>query len=230
MPEIRKQDLPVVEGVPSSVPRLLSPRAYNLILAGLLFASFLVMGLSAAWVTSPSFYRTFGQSMDIIVLISFVVTVASIFIMSSGKKHQRVVRSAVGFTLFTLSFGLTLGAATASYDVVTVSNALIATAVIVAVFGALGLAFPAFFAKVYRVCLAAFIAVFVAELIFILMGIDQGAFDWAVLVLFCGFVGYDLYQAASDTPTLPNALWHAADIFIDIANILLGVLNLMDRD
>lgn len=230
MSEIQRPDSPVIEGSRPVTGAPMSPRAYNLAIAALLFASFLVMGLSARWVSSPSFYLTFAATADLLVIGSFIATIVGLFVMSAGKRRQSVPLSVVGFALFTLTFGFTLGAATATYDSVTVSTALLATAGVVALFGALGMAFPDFFAKVYRVCIVGLIGVLVAELVLMLMGVSQGVLDWVTLALFCGFVGYDLYRAANDVPTLPNALWHAADIFIDVANILLSLLNIMDRD
>jgi FtsH-binding integral membrane protein len=35
---------------------------------------------------------------------------------------------------------------------------------------------------------------------------------------------------SSDDPTVPNAIFHASNIYIDILNILIRVLDIMDRD
>jgi len=79
--------------------------------------------------------------------------------------------------------------------------------------------------------MVALIAVIVLELITtIFFHAHQTIIDYVVVALFCGFLGYDSYQLAIDNPTVPNAIWHASDIYLDIVNILLRVLSIMDRD
>ena len=58
---------------------------------------------------------------------------------------------------------------------------------------------------------------------------NQTIFDYIVIILFCGFLGYDSYRMSVDEATVPNAIFHASNIYIDIVNILLRVLDIMDN-
>jgi FtsH-binding integral membrane protein len=43
-------------------------------------------------------------------------------------------------------------------------------------------------------------------------------------------LGYDSYCMSIDEPTVPNAIFYASDIYIDIVNILIRVLDILDND
>ena len=44
-----------------------------------------------------------------------------------------------------------------------------------------------------------------------------------------GFIGYDTYVATSVPPTLPNAVLMASNLFVDIINVFLRILNILGR-
>ena len=50
-----------------------------------------------------------------------------------------------------------------------------------------------------------------------------------VILLFCGFIGYDVYRASTALPTFTNALWYAVDLYLDIINVFLRLLALFGR-
>ena len=60
-------------------------------------------------------------------------------------------------------------------------------------------------------------------------GHSVGWNDWVVIVIFCGLIGYDFYQAATDEPTVDNAIWYACENYLDLINIFLRVLNITGR-
>ena len=86
------------------------------------------------------------------------------------------------------------------YSLETISTAFTATAGIMIVFGVAGLAFPRFFERVVGVCALGLFAVIAVELILMLLGVQQTATDLVVIVLFCGFIGYDVHRAATAVP------------------------------
>ena len=74
------------------------------------------------------------------------------------------------------------------------------------------------------------IAVLALELVAtIFFHADQGIFDYVVVVLFCGFLGYDSFLMSMDVPSVPNAIFHASNIYLDIVNVLIRVLRILDR-
>lgn len=207
--------------------RTISPRVYNLIIAGLMFGGFCVMGLGVNIVSTPAFMLWVSHNSLLYLLGSFVGTIAGIVLMGSAVKSQSVGRSLVGFALFICTFGLMLSMTVMAYDLPTVNSAFIATAGITAVFGALGLAFPRVFQRIAGVLSVSLLALIVVQLIMLLMGVDQTWLDIAVIVVFCGFIGYDMYTATTVAPTVPNAVFMACNLFLDVVNVFIRLLRIV---
>lgn len=95
---------------------------------------------------------------------------------------------------------------------------------------ALGTLYPAFFVRIAGALTIALIVVILVELfqIFVL-GIHQGWLDWAVVAIFCGYIGYDWGRANQIPKTLDNAVDSAAALYIDIINLFLRILRILGR-
>jgi len=216
----------------SSAP-LVSRRLYNGICFGLLTISFAVMFLMYSQFTSGAldFLFTSSTSALIFLIASLVGSIGGIIAMGVGKSRQSVAVSLAGYAVFSLTFGLTLALSLAHYTTQTISVALAITACLAGIFMIAGIIFPEFFAAISRILVLALIGVIVVELLAtVIFRVDQTFFDYVTIAIFCGFIGYDTFQLAADDPTVPNAVYHACDIYIDIANILIRVLALLDRD
>ena len=83
--------------------------------------------------------------------------------------------------------------------------------------------------RIIGVLVVALIALCVVQIAMALLGVDQSWLDIAVIVVFCGFIGYDMHQASIIEPTLPNAVFMASNLFLDIMNIFIRMLDVMDR-
>ncbi len=225
MNEIQRDISPIRAEERSARP--ISPRAYNLIIAGLIFGGFCVMSLGVNIVSTPAFMMWVARNSLLYLIGSFAGTIAGILLMSSAVKHQSVARSLAGFALFICTFGLMLSMTVMAYDLPTVNTAFIATAGITAVFGALGLAFPHVFQRIAGVLSVSLLALIVVQFIMLLMGVDQTWLDIAVVVVFCGFIGYDMHTAATMAPTVPNAVFMACNLFLDIVNVFIRLLRIV---
>jgi FtsH-binding integral membrane protein len=53
--------------------------------------------------------------------------------------------------------------------------------------------------------------------------------DWAVLILFCAIMVYDLNRAKRLSRTLDNAIDVAVNVFLNFANIFIRVLAIMGK-
>lgn len=209
----------------------ISRRAYNALTYGMVTVSFIITWGMYRFVNDGGIQNLFGGLNPIIMLIVYLVgSIGGIILMSVGKSKQAVPISLVGYGIFTLTFGGTLALLLTRYNVGTIYYAFAITACISGIFLILGVMFPQFFAAIGRVLVGALLAVIVVELIAtIFLHADQTIFDYIVVILFCGFLGYDSYRMAQDSPTVPNAIFYASDIYIDIVNILIRVLDIMDR-
>jgi FtsH-binding integral membrane protein len=151
--------------------------------------------------------------------------------MTVGKKKQSVGLTFSGYAIFSLTFGVTLSLLLQRYDIATITSAFAITACISGIFLIAGVVFPQFFARIGGVLCVSLFAVIIVELVATMfLHIDQTFTDYIVILLFCGFLGYDSYLMSVDEATVPNAIFYAAEIYIDIINILVRVLDIMDRD
>ncbi len=207
----------------------LSLRGYSLALTGLVLLGFVVMGACASLFTNVGFLLWIYDKFTLVTILSFVGAIAGILMMGRAKSSQSVGLSLVGYAVFVLSFGFTTSTVLLMYTAQTISNAFLATAGIVAVFACLGVAFPKAFQRIQGILFFALIGLVLAEVVMMFMGVDQTWIDFAVIIVFCGFIGFDFYRAMQDEPTLVNAVFNASNLFLDIINVFIRVLSIFGR-
>ncbi len=209
----------------------ISRRAYNALTFGLVTVSFLILWGTYTFASGGGLQRTFSGAGGIVALIgSFVLTIVGIVLMSVGKKKQSVGLSLAGYTVFSLTFGVTVSLVLERYSIGTITYAFGITACISGIFLVAGVTFPEFFSRIGGILCLGLIATIVVEFVAVVFfHASQTIFDYIVIVLFCGFLGYDSYLMSSDRPTVPNAIFHASNIYLDIVNILLRVLDILDN-
>ena len=86
-----------------------------------------------------------------------------------------------------------------------------------------------FFQRVYGIGFGILLATILVEIVLMFMGVSQTITDLIVIVVFAGFIGYDTYVATTVPPTLPNAVLMASNLFVDIINVFLRILNILGR-
>lgn len=93
-----------------------------------------------------------------------------------------------------------------------------------------GTLFPAFFKKIARALTIALFLVIIVELAMIfIFKVHHGIIDWIVVIIFCGYIGYDWGRAQQIPKTIDNAVDSAAALYMDIINLFLRILRLMGR-
>ena len=68
-----------------------------------------------------------------------------------------------------------------------------------------------------------------AALCFVLFPAALMLTDYVVVLLFCGYVGFDWARAQQYPKTLDNAIDCAADIYVDIINLFIRILSIIAR-
>lgn len=215
--------------VPSAPP--ITRRLYNVITYGMVAVSFLILYLTYNFAEGGGLERMLGTGLGLGLLIATLVgPIGGVIVMSVGKRKQSVPISVIGYVLFSLTFGFTVSLTLQRYDVGTISYAFAITACLSGIFLVAGLVFPNVFSKIGGVLAIGLIGLIVIELIAVMfLHVDQTIFDYIGIALFCGFLGYDSYAMSADDPTVPNAIFHASNIYLDIVNILIRVLDLLDH-
>ena len=93
----------------------------------------------------------------------------------------------------------------------------------------LGATFPAFFARVQGVAMTALFALLVGSIVGCFMGVSMGWLDYAVILLFCGFIGFDTYRAQQCEATVKMAIFNAVQIWLDLVNVFIRLLAIVGR-
>ncbi|ANB96764.1 Bax inhibitor-1 family protein [Vibrio parahaemolyticus] len=146
------------------------------------------------------------------------------------SKSSNPLVSFVGYNFVVVPFGLIINVVVSRYDPSLVLSAIKVTGLVTGMMMLLGTIFPAFFQRIAGVLTIALVVVLVGELfqIFVL-GIHQEWIDWAVVILFCGYIGYDWGRANQIPKTIDNAVDSAAALYMDIINLFLRILRIMGR-
>lgn len=138
--------------------------------------------------------------------------------------------SFAGYNFVVVPFGLVVNAAVHRYDPNLVLTAMQVTAGVTATMMAFGTLFPAFFRRIHTALAVSLLAVILVELFqTFVLHIEQAWTDWAVAVVFCGYIGYDWGRANQIPKTMDNAVDSAAAIYMDIINLFLRILRILGR-
>ncbi|MBS3799147.1 Bax inhibitor-1 family protein [Pseudoalteromonas sp. BDTF-M6] len=202
----------------------ISPGLYNL-----------TIGLCLLWGFSVNWFLVVNIDPQTLWAINpwvfFIGYFASCFVgVWLFNESEKPVVSFLGYNLVVVPFGLIVNMVVAQYNEVLVIEAIRLTASVTLIMMLLGSMFPRFFQRILGVLSIALLAVLVVELfqIFVL-GIHHEWIDWAVAVIFCGYIGYDWGRANQIPKTLDNAVDSAAALYMDIINLFLRILRILGR-
>lgn len=138
--------------------------------------------------------------------------------------------SFIGYNLVVVPFGFIVNLVVNHYDPEIVAQALRITAMVTAAMMLLGTLYPAFFERIAgALCLALFLVVIVELVEIVIFRTHHGVIDWIVVLLFCGYIGYDWARANAIPKTVDNAIDSAAALYMDIINLFLRTLRILGR-
>jgi FtsH-binding integral membrane protein len=157
----------------------------------------------------------------------FVLAIAGIAI--SARSTNPWI-SFLGYNLLVLPIGVLLCLILPGIPVAIVTKALLLTGIVTATMTLLGLVAPNVFLGMGRTLFIALIVGILAELVATFLFHYTGtAFDWLFVVLFSGYIGYDVAKSQIYPKTVDNAVDCALDIYLDIINIFIRLLALLSR-
>lgn len=203
---------------------IISSTAYNL-----------VIGLTLCWGFAVNWLMVTNIDAQAIASINpwvfFIGYFASCFFgVYLFKSSNNPTVSFIGYNFVVVPFGLIINLVVSRFDPVIVSEAIRITALVTIGMMCLGSLFPEFFKKIYGALSIALLLVIVVELIEVFVfGIHHGIIDWVVVLIFCGYIGYDWGRANQIPKTLDNAIDSAAALYIDIINLFLRILRILGR-
>lgn len=215
------------ERLNSGVGDQISVRRYNAVMLLTLLWGFLVNTVMVYYFAIPIMRLLSGVSPLWIFIGYFVLAIAGIAI--SARSTNPWI-SFLGYNLLVLPIGVLLCLILPGIPVAIVTKALLLTGIVTATMTLLGLVAPNVFLGMGRTLFIALIVGILAELVATFLFHYTGtAFDWLFVVLFSGYIGYDVAKSQVYPKTVDNAVDCALDIYLDIINIFIRLLALLSR-
>ena len=215
----------------ASGAEVISESKFNLILGGCLFWGFLVNCILCS-VFADSIVD-FAYNNGIMFFISYFVLVVIGNLMVT--KSDNPAMSFVGYNLIVIPVGMVISMALSIYvaegyaSIIPVAFGI--TAAVTLGMMLLSSIFPAFFSSnaMGKTLFITLLLTIVIEFILFLTGASLGIIDYLVVLLFCGYIGYDWARANEGVKTVDNAVDAAAMLYVDMANLFLRILRILAR-
>ena len=204
-----------------------SPHIYNM-----------VIGLTLLWGFAMNYIMVTKFQVEIEQLIAqvgglgliigyFVSCFFGIYLYTSSDS---ALVSFVGYNFVVVPIGVLLTPFIQMYDPLIIEKALYATGAVTSSMMMLGGLYPAFFLKLGRVLFFSLLFVIIAELLMMFVGgFDLEVIDWIVVLIFCGYIGFDWARANTLPKTLDNAVDSAASLYLDIINLFIRLVRILGR-
>lgn len=206
----------------------ISVNKYNMIIAGVLFYGFIVNCLMVNFCYDAAF--TLASSGFVFYLVYFALVLIGSFLIHGSNNP---VISFIGYNLIVVPLGLVLTVvinayASAGYQS-TITTAFAITAIVTLAMMAISSVIPNFFLSLGRTLFVTLLVTVVIELILAFLGAPLAIIDYIVVLLFCGYIGYDWAKANQCAKTVDNAIDCASDLYVDIINLFLRILRILSR-
>ena len=168
-----------------------------------------------------------------ILLLGLAVPIVGIII---AMKSDNPVFSLLGYAMVTIPFGMIAGPMIALYTAASVAKVFMITTGIVVTLGIIGAVYPKslegwgiwLFGGLLILIFGQF-GVMIAAAFGVNVGGAMTWLDWAGVVLFSGYVIYDLNRAMRVERTHDNAIDCAVAVYLDFANLFLRLLSLLGQ-
>ena len=208
--------------------QILSPNIYNL-----------AIGMTLGWGFFANYLIVKTVPVETLYAINPILFLLGFFGCAMGgvyifNKSDKPAISFLGYNLVVLPFGLVVAMAVGMYTGPRYEGLVLetiqTTGFVTLAMMILGSMFPAFFQKIVGALTVALFAVILVEFIGgFFFGWSHGATDWIVVLIFCGYIGYDWGRANAIPKTLDNAIDSAAALYMDIINLFLRLLRILGR-
>jgi FtsH-binding integral membrane protein len=189
----------------------------------------LCWGFFVNWVMVKTIpYESIARINPWLFFIGYIA--ACFFGISLFTKSEKPLISFIGYNFVVIPFGFIINLVVAQYDPALVMEAIRVTGLVTFVMMILGSLFPAFFQKIVGALTISLLVVILVEVVgSFFFNIHHGIIDWVVVVIFCGYIGYDWGRANRIPKTVDNAIDSAASLYMDIINLFLRILRIMGR-
>ena len=198
-------------------------RGYNMTIGLTLLWGDMINAVMAAFFT----YQILRINYVLILVLYFVGTIGCSILI---HKSDNPAVSFAGFTGMAVSMGLLLTFYVTAFTGHSVAYAFIATALVTVIMVLLSMLYPGFFMNLGRTLIISLLACIIIEVAgAFIFGLPMTIIDYAVALLFCGYIGLDWSRAQQYPKTLDNAIDSAADIYLDVVNLFVRILAITGK-
>lgn len=203
---------------------IISARKYNFIIGAVLLYGFI-----ATLIITKTIGPIAININPFALLIGYIVLVLIGSFIVNGSDNP--VISFLGYNLIILPIGVVLTSLAYVYDPGLIFRAVVVTACVTGIMMIVSMIVPSFFLKLGRVLFMSLLLVIIVEILAIFFSWKIfHVTDVIVAVIFCGYIGYDWVIAQRMDHTVDNAVDTACNLYVDIVNLFLRILNIMDND
>lgn len=202
---------------------MVTERTYNLTIGLTLLWGVLINVVMATFFV----YQILSLNYLLVVVLYFAGTIGCSILV---HKSSSPAVSFAGFTGMAISMGLLLTFYVTAFTGHSVAYAFIATALITVIMVLLSMLYPEFFRNLGRTLFVSLIGCILIELIgSLVLGLPMTIIDYAVALIFCGYIGLDWHRAQQFPKTMDNAVDSAADIYLDVVNLFVRILSITGK-
>lgn len=208
---------------------ILSKRAYNILIGGVLLWGLLINYL-LCWKVG-SYTNLFPNMSPVAFLIGYVVLAFAGILMTTRASSPVV--SFAGYNLVVIPFGIVVATVVEAYGGISsavVTQAFLYTLLISIAMLATVITFPNLFEKLGGALFAVLLGLILCEIILLIFRIPQMVTSWIAAGLFSLYLGYDIYRSQQYPRTVKNAVASALDIYMDLANLFIRILELTGKN
>ena len=198
-------------------------RSYNLTIGLTLLWGVLINVVMSVFFT----YQILSLNYLLVLAVYFVGTIGCSILV---HKSDSPAVSFAGFTGMAVSMGLLLTFYVTVFTAHSVSYAFIATALVTVIMVILSMLYPDFFRNLGRTLFISLLACIIIQVAgAFLFRLPMSIIDYAVALIFCGYIGLDWCRAQQYPKTLDNAIDCAADIYLDVVNLFIRILAITGK-
>ena len=198
-------------------------RAYNMTIGLTLLWGILINVVMAVFFT----YQILSLNYILVLVVYFAGTIGCSILV---HKSSSPAVSFAGFTGMAICMGLLLTFYVTAFSGHSVAYAFIATGLVTVIMVILSMLYPAFFEGLGRTLIISLLACIILQVVgSLLFGLPMTILDYAVALIFCGYIGLDWCRAQQYPKTLDNAIDSAADIYLDVVNLFIRILSITGK-
>ena len=202
----------------------ISASLYNFVIGLVLCWGFLINWLMVK--TIP--YESIASINPWLFFIGYIA--CCFFGIALFTKSDAPLVSFIGYNFVVIPFGLIINLVVAQYKPELVLQAMQVTGIVTFTMMILGTIFPRFFQKIAGALAISLLIVIIVEAVEVyIFKMHHGIIDWIVVMIFCGYIGYDWSRANQIPKTVDNAIDSAAALYMDIINLFIRILRIMGR-